>query len=62
MTVLKPQKISRDDFIAAFHATAAKRGTEKRVPVFSRILNSIQVAYSNTLRTIKKCKKQTILL
>lgn len=42
LTVLKPQKISRDDFIAAFHATAEKRGTEKRVPVFSRILNSIQ--------------------
>ena len=45
LTELKPQKISRDDFIAAFQATAAKRGTEQRVSDFSRILNTIQESY-----------------
>ena len=42
LTELKPQAINDDDFIAAFRATAAKRGTEKLIPAFSRILNSIQ--------------------
>ena len=45
LTELKPQKISLDDCIAAFQATAVKRGTEQRVSGFSRILNTIQESY-----------------